>query len=193
VPPQEADKWRGWATFSSVFATDAQGVRKAERYTVYDAPLVKSDANYDSREYFRALQRGEGWVVRTAGKIDTFVAQRLFSGSDGSRVLQMAVPRTVGPNCESGFCGIVTGSAMVHSLAAAVSPPLLSFAVIDRDSGIVLFHSDDTRSLAENFFVETERNPHLLALTQVGQSGSFTGRYMGAGHRFFHLPLRDVP
>jgi hypothetical protein len=195
VSPQESGKWRGWTTFSSVFATDARGAREGERYTVYDAPLVKSDANYDNREYFRALQRGEGWVTpgSTAGTTDTFVAQRLFSGSDGSRVLQMAVPRTAGPNCNSQFCGIVTGSATFHSLAAAVSPPLLSFAIIDRDSGIVLFHSDDSRSLAENLFVETERNPQLLALTRVGQSGSFSGRYMGTGHRFFHLPLPDAP
>lgn len=195
VPQREAGQWRAWTTFSSVFATDARGARDGERYTVYDAPLVKSDASYDNREYFRALQRGEGWVVAKPkdDEARTFVAQRLFSGSDGSRVLQMAVPRRAGPNCNSGFCGIVTGSAMFHSLAASVSPPLLSFAVIDRDSGIVLFHSDDSRSLAENFFVETERNPQLLALTRVGQSGSFSGRYMGAGYRFFHLPLADAP
>jgi hypothetical protein len=195
VSPQEGGKWRAWTTFSSVFATDARGAREGERYTVYDAPLVKSDANYDTREYFRALQRGEGWIVpeSKSGQTATFVAQRLFSGSDGSRVLQMAVPRSAGPNCNTGFCGIVTGSATFHGLAAAVSPPLLSFAVIDRDSGIVLFHSDDTRSLAENFFVETERNPQLLALTRIGQSGTFSGRYVGAGHRFFHLPLRDAP
>lgn len=194
VPP-DSGKWRGWTTFSSVFATDGRGAREGERYTVYDAPMVKSDANYDNREYFRALQRGAGWVVpaSAAEETDTFVAQRIFSGSDGSRVLQMAVPRLQGPNCNTGFCGIVTGSATFHSLAAAVAPPLLSFAVIDRDNGTVLFHSDDSRSLAENFFVETERNSQLLALTQVGQSGSFSGRYIGAGHRFFHLPLRDAP
>ncbi|MET0534085.1 MAG: hypothetical protein ABW171_07660, partial [Steroidobacter sp.] len=87
----------------------------------------------------------------------------------------------------------VTGSASFHSLSAAVSPPLLRFAVIDRNSGIVLFHSDDSRSLAENLFVETERNPQLLVLTQVGQSGVFNGNYMGAGYRFFHMPLPDTP
>lgn len=195
VPAEGSGQWRAWTTFSSVFATDARGARDGERYTVYDPPLVKSDASYENREYFRALQRGEGWVVGgpETGKSDTFVAQRLFSGSDGSRVLQLAVPRPEGSNCMSGFCGIVTGSASFHSLSAAVSPPLLSFAVIDRESGIVLFHSDDSRSLAENFFVETERSPQLLALTQVGQSGAFNGRYMGAGYRFFHLPLRDTP
>ena len=189
---QEPERWGAWTTFSSIFATDARGIRDGERYTVYDAPLVKSVANYDDREYFRALQRHEGWAVRESRTEQprSFVAQRLFSGSDGARVLQMAVPRL---ECQSDFCGIVTGSARFHSMSAAVSPPLLSFAVIDRDSGIVLFHSDDSRSLAENFFVETERNPRLLALTRIGQSGAFSGRYMGAGHRFFHLPMRDAP
>jgi hypothetical protein len=192
---ESAGPWRSWATFSSVFATDARGAREGQRYTVYDPPLVKPDASYGKREYFRALQRGEGWLVTqpATGKAETFVAQRLFSGSDGSRVLQMAVPRAKGASCKDTFCGIVTGSATIHSLSAAVSPPLLRFAVIDRDSGIVIFHSDDSRSLAENIFVETERNPQLLALTQLGQSGFFNGRYLGAGHRFFHQPLPNTP
>lgn len=195
VTSKEAGEWRGWTTFSSVFATDSRGVREGNRYTVYDPPLVRSDANYDNREYFRALQKGVGWAAKdtATGKEDTFVAQRLFGGTDGARVLQIAVPRSEGPNCKTGFCGIVTGAATFHSLAAAVSPPLLNFAVIDRNSGVVLFHSNDSRSLAENFFVETERNPQLLALTEVGQSGFFTGHYVGAGHRFFHLPMNDMP
>lgn len=195
VAADDAGQWRGWTTFSSVFATDGRGAREGERYTVYDPPLVKSDASYDNREYFRALQKHAGWVVTgtATGKTDSFVAQRLFSGSDGARVLQIAVPRSEGPNCKESFCGIVTGSASFHSVAAAVAPPLLNFAVIDRNTAAVLFHSNDSRSLAENFFVETERNPQLLALTEVGQSGFFTGRYVGAGHRFFHLPMKDTP
>lgn len=195
VAADGSGQWRGWSTFSSVFATDGRGAREGDRYTVYDPPQVKSDASYDNREYFRALQRNEGWIVTdpATGRRDAYVAQRLFSGSDGARVMQMAIPRFEGPNCRSGFCGIVTGSASFHSLAAAVSPPLLSFAVIDRDSGMVLFHSNDSRSLAENFFVETERNPQLLALSEVGQSGFFSGRYMGAGYRFFHLPMQGTP
>lgn len=194
VAADEPGQWRGWSTFSSVFATDAEGVREGDRFTVYDSPLVKSDARYDTREYFRVLQKNGGWVVKDpiTGKQESFVAQRIFSGSDGARVMQIAVPRSEGPNCQGGFCGIVTGSASLHSLAAAVSPPLLSYAVIDRHSGMVLFHSNDSRSLAENFFIETERNSQLLALSDVGQSGFFSGRYVGAGHRFFHLPLRDT-
>ncbi len=195
VSADDSGQWRGWTTFSSVFATDSSGARDGERYTVYDPPLVKPDASYDNREYFRTLQRNEGWAISApeAGRKDTFVAQRLFSGSDGARVLQIAMPRSEGANCSGGFCGIVTGSASFHSLAASVSPPLLSFAIIDRDSGVVLFHSNDSRSLAENFFVETERNPQLLALSQVGQSGFFSGHYIGAGHRFYYQPVQDTP
>ena len=182
------DGFKAWSPFSSVFATDGAGRRDGFRYTVYDAPSVKKDANYSAREYFRALQQGRGWAARTDR--DVYVAQRIFSGGDGSRVLQMAVPRA----CEGGgFCGVISGSLSAHSLSAAVSPPLLRFAVIDQRSGQVLFHSDDARSLAENFLVETEHNPRLRALVQIGQSDAFAGYYMGAAHRFYHAPIPDAP
>lgn len=195
VAPESDEQWGAWTTFSSVFATDRHGARDGYRYTVYAPPLVKPDASYDNREYFLTLRRNEGWAFSkpATGRGDSFIAQRLFSGSDGARVLQIAMPRFEGVNCAGGFCGIVTGSATFHSLSASVSPPLLGFAIIDRDSGMVLFHGNDNRSLAENFFVETERNPHLLALVQVGQSGFFSGRYIGSGHTFYHQPLPGTP
>jgi hypothetical protein len=195
VAKERSSDWRGWTIFSSVFATNSRGIREGDRYTVYDPPMVRSDASYDNREYFRSLQRNEGWVFTdpASGKQDSFVAQRIFSGSDGARVLQIAVPRSEAPECAGRFCGLVTGSASFHSLTASVSPPLLSFAVIDRTNGLVLFHSNDERSLAENFFIETERNPQLLALTEVGQSGFFSGHYVGAGHRFYHWPVQGTP
>lgn len=195
VPEEQSVEWRGWTTFSSVFATNSRGIREGDRYTVYDPPMVRSDASYDNREYFRSLQRNEGWAFTdpARGQRDSFVAQRIFSGSDGARVLQIAMPRSEGAECRDRFCGIVTGSASFHSLTAAVSPPLLNFAVIDRANGLVLFHSNDSRSLAENFFIETERNPQLLALTEVGQSGFFSGHYVGTGHRFYHLPVEGTP
>ncbi|MGH8177511.1 MAG: cache domain-containing protein [Steroidobacter sp.] len=191
-PVGPANEFGAWSPFSSVFATDENGTRSGLRYTVYDAPIIKPDANYGTREYFRSLQRGQGWSPN-ASKADSYVAQRIFSGGDGSRVLQMAVPRTCGKGATTQFCGIITGSLSVHSLSASVSPPLLKFAVIDQRSGVVVFHSDDTRSLAENFFVETEHNPHLQALAAIGQSAAFKGYYVGSAHRFYHEPIKDAP
>lgn len=181
------DAFKAWSPFSSVFATDRDGRRDGARYTVYDAPNVNPDFNYSAREYFRALQQQRGWASDNAG---AYVAQRIFSGGDGSRVLQAAVPR----RCANGaFCGIITGSLAVHSLSAAISPPLLQFAVIEQRTGQVVFHTDDARSLAEDFFVESENNPRLRALVQIGQSGGFSGYYMGAAHRFYHAPLEAAP
>ena len=183
------DEFRAWSPFSSVFATDREGRRDGVRYTVFDAPSVKRDANYSARDYFRALQQGQGWAEDD--KRDSYFAQRIFSGGDGSRVLQVAVPR----RCSKGvsFCGVITGSLSVHSLSAAAAPPLLRFAVIDQRTGQVWFHSDDARSLAENFFVETEHDPRLRALVQTGTSGALAGYYMGAAHRFYHTPVKGTP
>ena len=187
----EGNPFGAWSPFVSVFATDSKGTRTGLRFTVYDAPIVKPDANFGAREYFSALQRNQGWAVREES--DSYVAQRIFSGGDGARVLQIAAPRTCGGGASAQFCGIITGSLSLHSLSAAVSPPLLKFAVIDRRSGLVIFHSDDSRSLAENFFVETEHNPELQALATIGHSAGFKGYYVGAAHRFWHTPIEDAP
>lgn len=184
---EQFDAFKAWSPFSSVFATDGAGRRDGVRYTVYDAPNVNPDFNYGAREYFRALQQQRGWASIQAGM---YFAQRIFSGGDGSRVLQASVPR----RCASGgFCGVISGSLAMHALSAGVSPPLVQFAVIEQRSGQVVFHTDDARSLAENFFVESEHNPRLRALVQIGQSGGFSGYYMGAAHRFYHAPLAGAP
>lgn len=181
------DDFGGWAPFSSVFATDQEGKRDGVRYTVYDAPNVNPDFNYSTRAYFKELKEQRGWASKHVG---AYFAQRIFSGGDGARVLQAAIPR----RCATDrFCGVVSGSLAMHALSASVSPPLLQFAVIERSSGQVLFHTDDARSLAEDFFVESEHNPRLRALVQIGQSGGFSGYYMGAAHRFYHAPLASAP
>ena len=91
------------------------------------------------------------------------------------------------------FCGIVTGDSRVHALTAKIDPPLLRFAIIDRDSGTVLFHSDDSRSLAENFFTETEHDADLHAAMRLNTAGHFRGRYVGDPHRFYFKPIDAVP
>jgi hypothetical protein len=67
----------------------------------------------------------------------------------------------------------------------------------------VLFHSNDERSLAENFLIETEDDPSLQrALTRrataytgnsVSPEDHFSGEYLGTAHRFFYRPVAGVP
>jgi hypothetical protein len=88
---------------------------------------------------------------------------------------------------------IITGDLRLHSLIAGTSPPLLQFAVVDDESGTVLFHSDDSRSLAQSFFRESEQNPELASAIESHHAAFFTGNYLGVPHEFYYEPLRDIP
>jgi hypothetical protein len=74
------------------------------------------------------------------------------------------------------------------SFRQPVLPPGFRFAVVDAD-GSVLFHSDPTRSLKQNFFEETENNPALRAAAQGRYDDLVTGNYEGRRHRFHVTPI----
>ena len=92
---------------------------------------------------------------------------------------------------EPDMTGVTLVTAPV-SLTAPVLPKNLQFAVVDRQ-GRVLFHSDASRSLAENMFQESEDSPKLKSLVTSRETGIFTARYLGREHRFFVRPLDLKP
>ena len=59
--------------------------------------------------------------------------------------------------------------------------------------GRVLFHTDASRSLAENMFQESEDSPTLKSLVTSRETGALTARYLGRAHRFFVRPLDLTP
>lgn len=91
----------------------------------------------------------------------------------------------------------------MYGLTASVAPLLLRFAIVDSGSGAVLFHSNDSRSLVENFFVETENNRELREKLrrrtarrdshQPWLEELSSGRYLGEPHRFYARPVIGVP
>ncbi|HEU5282925.1 MAG TPA: hypothetical protein VFU53_03880, partial [Burkholderiales bacterium] len=216
----ESSAFGAWSPLRTVIALDEDGESYAARLTAFGTPPGGTGSGYEvpqrlkfnvrDREYFRALLSGEAWKPRAkTPKRDSpwltspgqgFVAQRLFNRGDAARVLQIAVPRH-GPAGQ--FAGAVTGDSRVYGLTASVSPLHLRFAVIDRVSGVVLFHTDDSRSLVENFLVETEDNEALRA--RLGRRGvsdkvqqpwleeHFNGRYLSEPHRFHSRPVAGVP
>ena len=85
----------------------------------------------------------------------------------------------------------LTGMTIATSLVSLSNPVLpknLQFAVVDR-AGRVLFHSDASRTMAENIFQESENNPTLKSLVASRDSDTFTGRYLGRAYRFHVRPL----
>jgi hypothetical protein len=74
------------------------------------------------------------------------------------------------------------------SLYNAVLPGGFQFAVLTPD-GTVVFHSDTTRNLRENFFAETSQNPDLRSRVRMRSEGAVTANYIGRPHRMYVLPM----
>jgi hypothetical protein len=68
----------------------------------------------------------------------------------------------------------------------------LQFAVLD-SKGVVLFHSDPTRSLKENFIQETEDSLLLKSKILERRAASLTTFYRGRSHRLYIQPLTLGP
>ena len=159
------------------------------------------------------------------------VLERIFNLTDGRRSTQFAIPISysfAGPtargqpaydamqryNIQRGLNAsekaeepaLITFGLTMRSLHNPVLQSGLNFAVIENSSGRVLYHSDDERSLVENFFQETENNPKLRAQIRAAEGmqdltggepaaandhhdewelKQFTGLYRGANSRFW--------
>ena len=86
---------------------------------------------------------------------------------------------------------MVAGVIRPQSLMEPVLPPGFGFALVDR-AGDVLFHSDLTRVLIENFIAESDGNRELQAAIQGGIKDHIEIRYAGKDHRAYVQPLSQV-
>jgi hypothetical protein len=78
------------------------------------------------------------------------------------------------------------------SVAGPVMPAEFQFAIIKPD-GTVIFHSDPTRNLRENFFAETDQNQEVRSRVLTRARGSLSANYMGRGHRLYVYPMTFDP
>jgi hypothetical protein len=74
------------------------------------------------------------------------------------------------------------------ALFNSVLPGGFQFAVLTPE-GSVVFHSDPTRNLRENFFAETDQNPNLRSRVRMRAEGPVTADYMGHPRRMYVLPM----
>ena len=84
------------------------------------------------------------------------------------------------------FTGVRLGS-----LDRAVPPPHIHFAVIDRETGHTLFHSDDDLAMVTNFADDIGGEPALWSLLHSGTRGTVGFVYTGIPIRAHVRPLRD--
>jgi len=133
------------------------------------------------RQYFRNVRDQRGWQA-TFGSLpaplneqsstnthknslcykptDNFYIQRLLNLNNGTRGTTIAMPlydETLQPNTQSSNGNVLVADIALPSLTMTeFNDPKelldMSFMVVDRDTGQVLFHLDEDRTLVENLF-----------------------------------------
>jgi hypothetical protein len=167
----------------------------------------------------------QGAVEQAGTTYFPVVIERLFNLTEGSRSTQFALPvsyqfehkdaeyfdakqRYNIPATESSnnlAPEVISFGVTIRAFQAPILPAGMQFAVIENATGTVLFHSNDDRSLLENFYQETDNNSVLLAQIRgsdglsrpdaaLDEPETFKGMYRGSLTRFWSARLHpDIP
>ncbi|MGQ0618903.1 MAG: hypothetical protein ACT4QA_03135 [Panacagrimonas sp.] len=186
---------------------DADGVIRRSNLTWFDCvqrPQPTSDVS--ARAYFSVHAAGEAWTRPSmhAGRFGAgvskanpspdggYVAQRLFNRLRGDKLLQVSIPwhsDAAGTTLD----GVIATDTAMFPLTAPVHPMGYRFAIFDEATGTVIFHSNDSRSLVENFYTESERPSTLLHAIAARRGGDYDISYRGRAHRLHYRPLDYAP
>lgn len=93
----------------------------------------------------------------------SYFVERIYNYIDGRKITQLSIPRTTqnrglapGSDSQSKFKGIISGEIMALTLESPVLPPAMRYAVVEKSTGKVLFHSEKEKVLVENFYDEMD-------------------------------------
>jgi hypothetical protein len=145
-------------------------------------PSVTALTNVGTRNYFR-----DAWSQNRFSP---------FASNDGQYWVEPIYSWATGDNSAvlSVFNGwqVIAIESRLPSLIRPVLAPALGFCVVT-DDGKVLFHSDASRSLRENFFEECEQNLGLRGLIENRQAGPLDVTYLGRRHQLFVRRMKLMP
>src|SRR5437868_2055569 len=118
----------------------------------YKVRVAELCFSYD-RDYFTNVRTNRTWDYQG----DHFFVDPVYSRATGSQqvILSMLLPSSSKERPD----WVASMDLRAYSLVQTVLPDALGYGycVIDND-GKVLFHSDDSRNLVENFFREADNN-----------------------------------
>ena len=91
-----------------------------------------------------------------------------------------------GKNGNNKFCASL--ATIPISVIFPILPADFQFAIIKPD-GKVVYHSDRTRNLRENFFAEVDQNQEVRSRVAMKSEGALLTKYMGLPHRLYVHPM----
>jgi hypothetical protein len=151
-------------------------------------PLV----NVSSREYFTKIKNNNGWSHKLQAHCELCDQK-----PEKQYFIQPIVSLTTGERAEViTFEDLHLGNiqAISHnfkSLRNVVMPGPFGFCIVD-EHGNALFHSDDDKSLREDFLQEAENSPLLQSALYSRTKAHMTVSYHGQEHRLYVTPIENM-
>lgn len=159
---------------------------------------LNNTISLETREYAVRAVQNDLWKVSISEPknecVDGLFMERLFNLRDGGKSTQFALSCRQNP--KSGFYDALSFGTQIQSFTNTVLPANFGFVVFDNNTGEALYHSeDDSRSLVENVFVETDNSSSLKAYMKTpyfyNQPTSLELDYNGKVHSFTLGALKE--
>ncbi len=151
-------------------------------------PLV----NVSSREYFTKIKNKNGWLHKLTAHCDLCDQQ-----AEKQYYIQPIISLTTGERADViTFNDLHLGhiQAVSHrfkSLRKVVMPRSFGFCIVD-ENGKALFHSQDDKSLREDFIKEADNSPLLQSALYSRTNAHMTLSYHGQDHRLYVSPIENT-
>lgn len=188
--------------FEQAFYLNKDGGQVGDQVTFRSFP--SSRIKVDKRDYFKRPRFNPETLMVWAGNdgklLQPYFSERIQTYNHGIKLTAFSFPAPVQlvPECFSKAAelkdkSVVALIKLMHTFFNPVLPAGFGFAVIDDRTGNVWYHSNDQRSLLENFYIESDENDELIAAVDVRHEHFVVGKYNGFAHWFWLQPLEMTP
>lgn len=142
------------------------------------------------REYFKRVKTNTGWTLPfrrpgTEADFTNVYIQRLLNIDSGTRGTTMSMPVRQ-QNAESLAGAVLIGDVFLPSLNVKLPPQQdFTYMVVDKASGAILYHSDNSRSMIENaYFAGPDASAVKDFVQSQNQTDTLDDHYHGLAGRF---------
>ncbi len=159
------------ALINSISVLNKNGLFSLEYPLLFLSEREINNERFDlsHRDYFKAAKACQVWQMKKGICSSGFYIQSIRNVEDGVKSSQFSLPLFANKNDSPQLIesssdrdrNILIFNTLMTSLTYQALPRNFGFAVINR-SGDVLYHSDPHKSLAENFFIETDGVEEIL-------------------------------
>ncbi|MCB1706379.1 MAG: hypothetical protein KDI17_16050 [Halioglobus sp.] len=199
--------------FSGVFDVNQFGRRHKLCASALAYPTIKPDGapgdrsrtDLSHRAYvYRILQssgfyryseseNSRGHIERVESLVDG-VFETAFSIEHPNKARSLAAKATTGrQDSDEGVSSAVIGLSTIQSFESAILPFGYGYTVIDTVSGDVIFHSEDTKSLRENFFQAVNHDSAIISRVMADAEDFAATNYNGKNVRTYLKALSGTP